>query len=253
MGTPAKKAKELPAALAASAAKYATQGVAKEATDFQIPYLTLIQDKSSWVTEGEDRYSKDNEPGMIANTVTEETWAGDKGVSVIPVYYRKVYVERERTRRRNRGPIVERHFGAKGKKLWDTARRDNGEFVLKNGNVIVDTAEHYVLINKGDGNFSRAVISMVSTQLKHSRGWNSQIAEHPINDMVIPFTQQYTLKTRTEKNDEGTWKGWSIKFDKMLTDDETALKSAATFHDAISAGDVEVVGEEEVEVENEHI
>ena len=59
--------------------------------------------------------------------------------------------------------------------LAKTKKNAQGKDVLDNGNEIIKTANHFVIIN-GDKP-EKALMAMKSTQLKVSRGWNAMMQD----------------------------------------------------------------------------
>ena len=63
------------------------------ADDLAIPFLRLAQALSPQVNEREGAYIKDCKQGDIFNTVDNTFYKGDEGVSVVPVAYKRSYLE----------------------------------------------------------------------------------------------------------------------------------------------------------------
>ena len=87
---------------------------------------------------------------------------------------------------------------------------------LKNGNQLVDTAEHFVIIKKDDDSFESAVLTMTSSNLTVSRKWNTLLKMKKINvkgQMIDPpsFMYEFTLSTVEATNDQGTWQKYKIE------------------------------------------
>ena len=58
--------------------------------DFAIPYLNIIGDTSPQIDKEDQDYIAGAEAGMIFNNVTDKVY---KDITVLPVYYRRRYVE----------------------------------------------------------------------------------------------------------------------------------------------------------------
>lgn len=178
------------------------------AQDYAIPYLTLLQ-KMSPQTD-----THDVKAGQIWNTVTEE--AVDSMI-VIPCAYTRNFVEW--VPREQGGGLVAVHTVDQ---LPEHTRVDN-KLMTKTGNLLVETANHYVIIVSDDG-LDRGLITMTSTQLKKNRRWNSLMAGLKMKDangnMFTParYSHQYKLTTQQEKNDQGSWYGWDIELSAPVAD-----------------------------------
>jgi len=58
-----------------------------------LPFLKILGQLSPEVNKRDGKYVEGAEPGMIYNSVTGELFNGEKGVPVIPCYYKLEYVE----------------------------------------------------------------------------------------------------------------------------------------------------------------
>ena len=59
--------------------------------DLALPFVRILGQLSPQVTMGDSKYIENAKPGMIYNTVTSELYDGNKGIKVIPCYYKKDY------------------------------------------------------------------------------------------------------------------------------------------------------------------
>ena len=99
------------------------------------------------------------------------------------------------------------------------------------------------MVQGTDGNWSQAVISMTSTQLKKSRRWNSlmltQKVESPSGSFTPPtYAVIYKLTTVSESNDRGSWFGYQVEKVGQV-EDVSIYNEAKLFSTAASRGDVE--------------
>ena len=129
-----------------------------------------------------------------------------------------------------------------------TVKNEKNADVLPNGNLLSNTAQHFVLLTY-EGNFSRALITMSSTQLKKSRRWITQMNALTAIGKNGPYTLPmmshiYKLTTVPEQNDMGSWFGWTINKDRQidLADqfEKHTFDAAIAFAKSIQAGEVEV-------------
>lgn len=208
-----------------------------------LPFLKVLGQLSPQVTQGDSQFMEKAKPGMIYNTVTDEIYNGQEGISVVPCYYKLEYIE---WRDRDKGSVAPVNVYASDSDIMSkTTRGDDGKDRLPNGNYVEETASHYVLICETEKQ-STAMITMKSTQRKKSKKWNSMMMSlrQKRKDgkgffKPAPFTQQYSLKTVLEKNNLGSWYGWEIEHQGQLGSDEV-IKTAFEFYQTCKKGAVRV-------------
>ena len=72
----------------------AGQGIANiKQEDLALPFLKVLGQLSPEVNTRDAKYVKGAQPGMIINTVTAELYDGEKGIEILPVYYKRQYIE----------------------------------------------------------------------------------------------------------------------------------------------------------------
>ena len=193
-----------------------SQNIAQD--DLALPFLKVLGQLSPEVSKQNSKYVKGAEPGMIINTVTNELHDGSKGVNVLPVYYKRQYIEWQERGTSTGAPV---HIYEAGDDIPKTTRGKDNKDRLPNGNYLETTASHFVLLL--GNNPSTALVSMKATQLKISRKWNSQMMSIKMkgkNGMFTPptYSHIYNLKTVQMSNDKGTWFGWDISRVGPITD-----------------------------------
>jgi hypothetical protein len=208
------------------------------ANDLAIPFIVILQSGSPQLKRGEQKIEGASE-GDIFNTVTGEFWNGSEGIYVVPCTYKKSYVEW--TPREQGGGFVKQHDSEEI--LANATKNDQGRDVLPNGNVIVPTAYHYILVvDPTSGDYHESVLSMTSTQLKKSRKWNSIMAGLKMTrkdgtKFTPPmFSHMYRLTTDPESNELGAWSGWKVElYSQVATIDiyNAAKKFAADINKGI--------------------
>lgn len=183
------------------------------AGDLALPFLVILQSGSPQLKRGEQKIDGAVE-GDIFNTVTGEYWSGIEGIFAIPCTYKKAYVEWKP--RENGGGFVAQHESDSIMK--ESTKNEQGRDLLSNGNVIVPTAYHYILVvDPVSGSYNEGVVAMTSTQLKKSRKWNSIMASLKLSKkdgtkFTPPmYSHIYKLLTEPEKNEMGTWSGWKVE------------------------------------------
>ena len=114
--------------------------------DLALPFLKLLQSGSDETKKKHANYVDGADAGMFYNTVTKKLYNGEKGIEIIPCFYKLTFPEWAPFERKegrpvspDRGPEI----------LAKTKKNDKGKDVLENGNEIIKTANHFVII-KGD-------------------------------------------------------------------------------------------------------
>ena len=225
--------------------------------DFAIPYLNIIGDTSPQIDKEDSEHIPGAEAGMIFNNVTDKAY---KEITVLPVYYRRRYVE---WAERGEGPgapvniYTPLQFEQMKREGKVVRGEDNKERIVGGDTYIENTAEHYVIVMEPDGMWSKAIIKMKSTQLKKSRTWNSIMSNQRRvdgNEVYQPkdFARSYILKTIREKNDKGKWFGWVISegvwIDQLNNPNiQKVYEDAMMFEKQIHSGEVDSAPQREDE------
>ena len=186
--------------------------------DLLIPSLKLVQKGSPAVDPTDSTYKDSVKVGDILNSVTNESYDGDAGITVLPAAYRRIFLEY--IPREAGGGLAGIHENPSI--LSQTHRDEMGRDVLVSGNYIQTTANHYVLLLNGE-KYDPVMIAMYSSQLKKSRRWNSIMAGQRITSngkSVTPasYSHMYHLSTVPEKNSKGSWFGWRIELVGQVKD-----------------------------------
>ena len=209
--------------------------------DYALPFLRILGQLSPQVNKRDSKYVNGAEPGMIYNTVTSELYDGEKGINLIPCYYKREFVEWSDRGEGTAAPVAIHPVSSD---VIATAKRDASyKDRLPSGNYLENTASYFVTIVKDDGSSETALITMKSTQLKTSRTWNSMMNSIKLKGANGHFTPQpyshiYNLKTVPQSNDKGTWFGWNISKVGPVQDKELYAQ-AKSFKESISKGDVQ--------------
>jgi len=185
----------------------AGQGIANiKQDDLALPFLKVLGQLSPECNKRDAKHVKGAEPGMIINTVTNEIYDGEEGIDVIPVHYKRQYIEWQDRGESSGAPVK---IYEAGDDIPSTTRDKFNKDRLPSGNYLENTASHFVVV-LGE-NPTTALISMKATQLKVSRKWNSMKMQGK-NGMFTPptYSHVYKLKTVQQSNDKGTWFGWDV-------------------------------------------
>jgi len=186
--------------------------------DLLIPSLKLVQKGSPAVDPTDSTYKDSVKVGDILNSVTNESYDGDAGITVLPAAYRRIFLEY--IPRETGGGLAGIHEDPAI--LSQTHRDEMGRDILASGNYIQTTANHYVLLLDG-GKYDPVMIAMYSSQLKKSRRWNSIMAGQRVTSngkSITPasYSHMYHLSTVPEKNSKGSWFGWRIELVGQVED-----------------------------------
>ena len=212
--------------------------------DMSIPFLRILGNQSPQVDESDGAYVEGAKGGMLYNTVTNTVYSGKEGMLVVPCYYNRRFVE---WKPREQGGGYVASYLPTDPIVETVTRTEKNEEILPNGNLLTNTAQHFVILVDGD-QYSRCLITMSSTQLKKSRRWLAQMNGMTAMGKSGPYTlpmmsQFYRLTTVPEQNDLGKWYGWVITKEKQIdlaVDFEKGLfDNAVAFAKSVEAGEVE--------------
>ena len=118
--------------------------------------------------------------------------------------------------------------------------------MLPNGNYLEETAYYYVLMETNAGGMTPALITMKSSQLTVSKKWiammklmqvdigEGKVGRPPMHGVV------YNLSSALQKNDKGSWYGWSVTQNRIMgQDDKSLYLTAKDFSGTASKGNVQ--------------
>ena len=215
--------------------------------DLALPFLKLLQSGSDETKKKHAKYVEGAEAGMFYNTVTKKLYNGEKGIEVIPVFYKMTYPEWAPFEKREGRPIHnDRGPGIMAK----TTQNDRNKDMLDNGNEIIKTANHFVIIN-GERP-EKALMTMKSTQLKVSRQWNSLMENEFETDpgsgkslQAPTFSRIYKLNS-VENSGSFTWHGYNVSMIRKV-DNAGLYQMARDFYNSLknSQQKAEAVTQEE--------
>jgi hypothetical protein len=215
--------------LAAKRIKAAGKGFEEATRDaFAIPFIRILQDLSPQVKKKMVGYIEGAKPGQFFNTVSQELY---DELRVVPAYFSQSFIEwTPRDEKEGQGLVA---VHAPGSPIIATATRIKGRNTLPNGNLLMDTRSHFVLLVKKDGSMEGALIALSSTGIKVSRRWMSQMksATIPGPNGPIPasmFDYSYKLTTEEEANEQGSWHQWVVS-DRQEVTDEAVWDAAVAF------------------------
>ena len=202
--------------------------------DLALPFLKLLQSGSDETKKKHAKHVEGAEAGMFYNTVTKKLYNGEKGIEVIPVFYKMTYPEWAPFERSEGRPV---HPDRGAEVLQQTTQNERNKDMLKNGNEIIKTANHFVIIN-GDRP-EKALLTMKSTQLKESRGWNSLMENEfeidPKTKKAVPapiFSRVYKLRSVENSGSNFNWHGYKISLARKV-DNAGIYQMAKDFHNSL--------------------
>ena len=225
--------------------------------DLAIPFIRILAQLSPQVNKRDGAYVEGAEAGHIYNTVQNEVYDGTQGISVIPCYYSRKYVEW--TPREKGGGYIQ-SYATTDPIVKTAVKNELGQDILPDsGNLLSNTSHFFVLhLHKNLGP-QRGLITMTSTQLKKGRKWLTLAQQFTAKKrdgkiMQLPLMSQvYSLKTVEEKNDKGNWFGWYISNEKQIDlsndSEQKIFEMGVQFAKSIAKGEVEVKSEQEASSE----
>ena len=213
--------------------------------DLALPFLKLLQTSSDETKKKHANYVEGAEAGMFYNTVTKKLYSGEKGIEIIPCFYKLTYPEWAPFERKEGRPVSP----DRGPEILAKTKKDSGgKDCLDNGNQIIKTANHFVIIT-GE-NPEKALMAMKSTQLKVSRGWNSlmqdQFETDPKTNKAVPapmFSRIYKLNS-VEQTGSFTWQGYKVSLIRKV-DNASLYQMAKDFHNSLKQSNANVMGSSE--------
>jgi len=200
-----------------------------DSESYAIPFLSILQGLSPQIETVEGA-----RPGLFINTVTDQI---SKTVRVIPCSYTRRYLQ---WAPRSEGGGFRGEHQPKDVETGKVGQRgDDGRFYIGD-DLLKDTRSHYVLVETEDGNWSPAMLSLSSTQIKKSKRWMSMIQGIKMGEGDAKFTPPmfshvYELGTVKEENSEGSWWGLTVKLDGPVTD-AVVYAEARAFSQEVAQG-----------------
>ena len=207
--------------------------------DFAIPFIRVLQPMSPQLIKSNRSYVEGASEGDLYNTVTGETYDGEKGINIVPCAYNKKFIEWI-PREKGGGLVNAGHDMS----ILSKCKRDeeSRRYYTSEGNEIVETAQFFVLIT--DPTPQQAVLAFTSTQLGVARKWLTMLRMARVQNskgesVEAPmFAFTYNLASTTQSNDKGTWHGYSVN--QPGATDLTTAKIAKEFMSAARSGEVKV-------------
>jgi len=231
-----------------------------DADSFAIPFLSVIQKGSPQVDETHPKAALVDgaKAGMFWNNVSQKFFDGKTGVRFVQAAFRRVFIRwgseasgegfkgelsvetvKQMIDRREAQPIGNRLYVTLPDGTVDEERSDR----------LSDTRNHFILVDDGTGNWTQALCSLSSTQIKQSKQLIAALADVRFTTsegkkfMPPTFANVVRATTVPESNDEGSWYGVRFKVEddlRNVLDGAEVYKAAKAFHQQIVAGEVTV-------------
>jgi len=211
--------------------------------DTSLPYVRILGQLSAEVNEGDGKYIEGAKPGMIYNNINNEIFDGKAGIKVVVCYYKRNFPEKSD---KGDGNAITVATHEPNSPIIQTGKRVGSKIMLPNGNYLEETAYYYVLMETNAGGMTPALITMKSSQLTVSKKWiammklmqvdigEGKVGRPPMHGVV------YNLSSALQKNDKGSWYGWSVTQDRIMGQEDVALyKQAKGLKDNVSKGNVQ--------------
>lgn len=204
------------------------EGVKQE--DITIPRLGIIQSQSPEIdADDPSKFIEGAKMGQIFNTLTREVY--DK-ITVVDTFFRKefaVFVKR------TAGGGFRGSYPTQGEAVAAVKSSDNPMDLE-----IIETGLHFCVVVNPETKtpLGEVVIPMTSTKLKVSRAWNSMI----MMQRTARFAGLWTLSTKKEKNDKGTYFNFAVSPAGWVSPD--LYEYAKGIYEAVSTGQKDVARDE---------
>ncbi len=239
----------LPAELMEMFAKDSGQGLSKDASDNLVPLIYVLQDLSPQVKTRETSYVEGALPGMIyLKSDADPLKDGEsEGIVVQPCHFEKVWIEW--IPRDSGGGFVARHATRPHEateRASDPKNPNKKKWTMPNGNEVIETRQHVVVVHMEDGRRVPYVIPMTSTQHTVSRAWmfNMNGRRDPRGNAPPSYAMLYRLKTKYRSNAAGSWFVWDPEY-IALVDNMQDYNEGKMLFDTFNTGERKAAYESE--------
>lgn len=229
-----------------------SEGAGAEA--FAIPFIQVLQKMSPVVDPDDPKYIKDAKAGMLIDSVTREIFDGKKGLQIVPAAFKRSFIKwggRESAESGFMGEFTPEDINAKIEngeivalegRLYEPD--ENGKVDPKKSPYFADTRSHYVVVVKENGEYSQAVISLASSQVKASRMLMTSLKQKKVkhgDSMITPpsFLNIVRFTTIGQSNSQGSWSGCQFALEGLVTD-INIYNEAREMNAAFAKGEVKV-------------
>lgn len=222
----------------------AGKGVSTLASDNVIPLIYLLQSLSPQCLKQRQEYvtpGVNGEKGAVAGNIwfrgSKDLVDGEEeGMLVQLCHFRVVWVEwgpergdglRGRHDTRPKEAVLETDPKNPKKKKW----------VMPDGNVVVETREHVVLVHDFYDAPSPFVIAMSGSNHQPAKQWMTDIGRKRNGEKRVPLWACYwRMKTIPRTDGENNWFSWSIEDEDRMVDDIEVYKMGKQLYDDFEKG-----------------
>jgi len=206
--------------------------------DMQIPFIRILQALSPQLNKQDSMYIKGAEQGDIFNTVSQQVYKAEQGVTVVPCFFEKKFLE---FALRSSGGGFIRELASDDKDITLTTREGAAE-ILPSGNELVRTHQHVVMAMDSETKMGApAILDMKKTQLKVSRRWNTlkNGIRLPSGKPMPLYGTAWNIQTIAESNDQGSWYNYKIeRVYNMSKELEAMMLEARTMYQSFRKGEI---------------
>lgn len=207
---------------------------------FAIPFLQILQGLSPQIESVVGA-----KPGLIINTITNELF---KTCQVIQCAFTRRYLAW--ADRADGGGFRGEYLPSDVETGKIGVRRDaHGRLFDEQGFLLRDTRNHYLLVkSEKSGNWTPALLSLASSQVKKSKRWLSLIQNFEMTDangrhFTPPsFAQIFELGTEKEENNLGSWYGLTVKA-AGIVEDAALYSRAKKINESVLGGKIRAESE----------
>jgi hypothetical protein len=187
------------------------KGLSTAMEDNTVPLIYILQALSPQVNKKKEEYIDGAEAGMIWFRGSKEIVSGEDGIPVVPVYWSKCWVEWMP----DRGGFVGRHEDRPPQAVLKTDPQNDKKFwQMPNGNTVVETREHVVIVLDIYDEPTAFVIPMSGSGHKSSRDWMTLMNRKKIPpDFTLKspsYGYIYRMKLTFRTNAKGDWYMWHV-------------------------------------------
>lgn len=223
-----------------------------DAESFAIPFLAVLQKTSPAADADSPEYIEGSKPGMFIETVSRSVFDGKEGILIVPCAYKREFIRwgADDGNEKYKGSYTPEQVNAMTANGTVKELDNRLYFPLPDGSVsekkcdrLSDTRNHYVLIIGEDGAWTRALMSLASTQIKKSKHLMSALSNVKLRGkagLYTPptFSNVVLAQTKLEQNDKGSWHGlqFTLQGREGLTKD--IFMDAKAFCDEVHKGSV---------------
>lgn len=195
------------------------------AGDFNLPYLIILQRMSPQLDDSSDQFIKGAYAGMILNTMTSETYDGDKGVHIIPCAKTQHANE---LREEGTQKVFVRSHNPDSDAVKNAVWRDSKKR-LPNGNILSDVTNYFCLLVDPQNalEYRKVIMSFKFMMLKDCKSLNGIIMNAAGKHKCPVFALVIKATTSNRKHGEHGFKGWEFSQPVALLDPEHPLYIAA--------------------------